>query len=189
MVKLCLIWCLQDYDLEGKYAKTWIPELKNVSSKRIHEPWLMSQSEQQQFGVSIGQDYPTPIPSSQLVRPHGSKHSVMLTILSPFVLARVCPQSRETLMSVPSISGFRLHLEMGVAVKTVIFLYPQSIPLLAARLAEILLSCVCTFRSLQHHTDRPAMSAQTTNTCSRLLVFLPPFLSTLVQEIALTHSS
>ncbi|KAL0033876.1 hypothetical protein WJX77_008773 [Trebouxia sp. C0004] len=62
----------KDYDLEGEYAKTWIPELKNVSSKRIHEPWLMSQSEQQQFGVSIGQDYPAPIPSSQLVRPHGS---------------------------------------------------------------------------------------------------------------------
>lgn len=58
--------------------KTWIPELKNVSSKRIHEPWLMSQSEQQQFGVSIGQDYPAPIPSSQLVRPHGSKHSLIL---------------------------------------------------------------------------------------------------------------
>ena len=65
--------CLQDYDLEGKYIKTWVPELKNVSSKRVHEPWLMSQSEQQQFGVSIGQDYPTPVPSSQLVRPHGSK--------------------------------------------------------------------------------------------------------------------
>lgn len=60
--------------------KTWIPELKDVSSKRIHEPWLMSQSEQQQFGVSIGQDYPAPIPSSQLVRPHGSKHSVMLIV-------------------------------------------------------------------------------------------------------------
>ena len=71
------VW-LQDYDLEGEYVKTWIPELKNVSSKRIHEPWLMSQSEQQQFGVSIGQDYPAPIPSSQLVRPHGSKPSLTL---------------------------------------------------------------------------------------------------------------
>ena len=62
---------MQDYDKDGKYIKTWVPELKNVSSKRIHEPWLMSQSEMQQFGVTIGQDYPAPIPNSQLVRPHG----------------------------------------------------------------------------------------------------------------------
>lgn len=69
---LSMVW-VQDYDLDGEYIRTWVPELKNVSSKRVHEPWLMSHSEQQQFGVSIGQDYPAPLPASQLVRPHGSK--------------------------------------------------------------------------------------------------------------------
>lgn len=64
---------LQDYDVKGEYIRTWVPELKNVSSNRIHEPWQMSKSEQQQFGVNIGQDYPAPLPASQLVRPHGSE--------------------------------------------------------------------------------------------------------------------
>ena len=54
-----------------------MPELKNVSGKRIHEPWLMSRSEMQQFGVTIGQDYPAPTPASQLVRPHGGTTHVL----------------------------------------------------------------------------------------------------------------
>lgn len=62
---------LQDYDENGDYIRTWIPELKNVPPKRIHEPWLMSKQEQEQYGVQIGQDYPAPIPSSQFGRPHG----------------------------------------------------------------------------------------------------------------------
>jgi hypothetical protein len=52
----------QDYDLKGDYIRAWVPELKSVSSSRIHEPWLMSKEEQQQFGVQLGVDYPTPIP-------------------------------------------------------------------------------------------------------------------------------
>lgn len=61
----------KDYDEHGEYIRTWVPELKNVPSKRVHEPWLMSRAEMQQHGVSIGQDYPAPTPASQLVRPHG----------------------------------------------------------------------------------------------------------------------
>ena len=38
----------------------------------------MSRSEMQQFGVSIGQDYPAPIPASQLVRPHGGNLPAVL---------------------------------------------------------------------------------------------------------------
>ncbi len=45
---------VQDYDLEGKYLRTWVPELANVSSQRVHEPWLMSREEQEQAGCRIG---------------------------------------------------------------------------------------------------------------------------------------
>lgn len=69
---------MQDYDEHGEYIKTWVPELRNVSTKRIHEPWLMSQAEMQQFGVVIGQDYPAPVTSSQMGRPHGSKRPSLL---------------------------------------------------------------------------------------------------------------
>ena len=47
----------------------------------------MSRSEMQQFGVSIGQDYPAPIPAAQLVRPHGGN---IATVLSWAVLAVLC---------------------------------------------------------------------------------------------------
>ena len=51
----------RDHDPEGKFIKTWIPELKNVDLHHIHEPWKMAPLEQQYFGVTIGVDYPKPI--------------------------------------------------------------------------------------------------------------------------------
>lgn len=56
-----------------------------MSAKRIHEPWLMSQSEMQQFGVSIGQDYAAPIPAAQLVRPHGGEQPGSHCLVMGFV--------------------------------------------------------------------------------------------------------
>ncbi len=38
---------LQDYDLQGDYIRTWIPELAIVPASRIHEPWLMSKQVRQ----------------------------------------------------------------------------------------------------------------------------------------------
>jgi hypothetical protein len=37
-----LLLCLQqskDYDSAGDYIRHWLPELKNVPTARIHEPW------------------------------------------------------------------------------------------------------------------------------------------------------
>ncbi len=51
----------QKFDPEGKYIKKYIPELKNVSAKYIHEPWKMSEEEQKKAGLTIGVDYPFPV--------------------------------------------------------------------------------------------------------------------------------
>eukprot|EP01025_Chloroclados_australasicus_P029737 TRINITY_DN2970_c0_g1_i1.p1 TRINITY_DN2970_c0_g1~~TRINITY_DN2970_c0_g1_i1.p1 ORF type:complete len:601 (-),score=68.60 TRINITY_DN2970_c0_g1_i1:171-1973(-) len=62
----------KDYDLDGAYAKHWIPELKNVPATKVHEPWKLSKEEQQQYGVQIGVDYPNPIPASRMMKAQGT---------------------------------------------------------------------------------------------------------------------
>ncbi|KAK9815662.1 hypothetical protein WJX72_007553 [[Myrmecia] bisecta] len=66
----------KDYDLQGAYIRTWVPELKNVPALRIHEPWLMSKAEQEQAGVRIGADYLAPIPRSAFASPHAGTEEV-----------------------------------------------------------------------------------------------------------------
>ena len=46
------------YDNAGEYIRLWLPELAQVSSEKIHQPDLLSVSEQEAYGVKIGQDYP-----------------------------------------------------------------------------------------------------------------------------------
>lgn len=49
------------FDLEGKYIRKYVPELKNIQNKYIHEPWKMPRAEQEKVGVIIGKEYPYPI--------------------------------------------------------------------------------------------------------------------------------
>ncbi|TVR74972.1 MAG: deoxyribodipyrimidine photo-lyase [Sphaerobacteraceae bacterium] len=49
------------HDPSATFIRKWIPELTNVPDRFIHEPWTMSQSDQQESGCAIGADYPEPI--------------------------------------------------------------------------------------------------------------------------------
>ncbi|UTI66477.1 DNA photolyase family protein [Paraconexibacter antarcticus] len=60
----------QKFDPDGTYIRRWVPELANVSDRRIHEPWRMSDDEQAAAGCVIGEDYPAPIVDHKAERLH-----------------------------------------------------------------------------------------------------------------------
>lgn len=49
------------YDEQGKYVKTWLPELVNVPTDLIHQVWNLDAAAQQQYGVHLGNNYPVSI--------------------------------------------------------------------------------------------------------------------------------
>ena len=51
----------QRFDPDGDYVRRWVPELADVPTKRLAEPWLMSDDEQSEAGCVIGRDYPAPV--------------------------------------------------------------------------------------------------------------------------------
>jgi deoxyribodipyrimidine photo-lyase len=50
-----------DHDPEGIFIKKWVPELTEVLTIHIHEPWKMTALDQSFCGVKIGEDYPNAI--------------------------------------------------------------------------------------------------------------------------------
>ena len=48
-------------DPNGEYIRKWIPELRQLPSKYIYEPWTAPSAVQEKAGVRIGNDYPKPI--------------------------------------------------------------------------------------------------------------------------------
>jgi deoxyribodipyrimidine photo-lyase len=49
------------FDAEGNYVRRWLPELADLRSRYIHQPWLAPLTELKQAGVSLGENYPRPI--------------------------------------------------------------------------------------------------------------------------------
>ena len=55
----CLVG--KQMDLEGRYIKTYVPELRDYPSDYIHQPWKAPLFIQKEAGCIIGQDYPKPV--------------------------------------------------------------------------------------------------------------------------------
>lgn len=48
------------FDPEGTYIKKYVPELRDLNVKFIHEPWKMDKKEEEKCKIKLGIDYPKP---------------------------------------------------------------------------------------------------------------------------------
>jgi deoxyribodipyrimidine photo-lyase len=58
----------EKFDAQGKFIKAYLPQLAALPDKFIHAPWLMSSTQLQQAGITLGQNYPVPIVQHELAR-------------------------------------------------------------------------------------------------------------------------
>lgn len=49
------------YDPSGTYLRTWIPELRGLSDKAIHAPWMEKEGTLARAEIRLGESYPTPM--------------------------------------------------------------------------------------------------------------------------------
>jgi deoxyribodipyrimidine photo-lyase len=49
------------YDEKGEFVKHWLPELQNVPPDKVHLVSNLNRAQQNQYGVSLGENYPMPI--------------------------------------------------------------------------------------------------------------------------------
>ncbi len=58
----------QRFDPDGRYVRSYVPELQHVPSAHLAEPWKMTPELQRVVGCVIGRDYPAPIVDHALAR-------------------------------------------------------------------------------------------------------------------------
>lgn len=58
----------EKFDQAGKFIRRYLPELKDVPDKYVHNPWTMPSSVQKSCGAVIGQDYPMPVVDHRIQR-------------------------------------------------------------------------------------------------------------------------
>lgn len=51
----------QDYDPQGTYVKHWLPVLQNLPPHLVHQPWKLNATEQKQYNLILGKDFPKPL--------------------------------------------------------------------------------------------------------------------------------
>ena len=49
------------HDAEATFIRKWVPELAELPTAFVHEPYLLTELEQQLFNFKLGKDYPFPI--------------------------------------------------------------------------------------------------------------------------------
>lgn len=49
------------FDPRGEYLSRWIPELKSLPDRYIHEPWAAPAAVLEEHGVTLGKNYPKPV--------------------------------------------------------------------------------------------------------------------------------
>jgi deoxyribodipyrimidine photo-lyase len=62
----------EEHDTDAVFIKQWLPELKNIPTSLIHEPWKLSVIEQQLYECEIGKHYPAPIVDIEATRKYAS---------------------------------------------------------------------------------------------------------------------